>query len=162
MNKINFYNKTKVIDITQDHIMPETLTIMKADCIKEEKNLYLYHFLTAFPDEPTIVFTNSISSSKRVKSFLDIAGISSICLHAEMQQSQRIKKLDQFRDEKYRVLIATDLASRGIDITNISLVIHYHTPKDMDTMVHRCGRTARLGREGTTIILADSDDKKRL
>lgn len=85
MAKIHFKNKTKIIDITQDNILPETLTVMKAECLKEEKNLFLYHFLNAFPDESCIVFTNSISSSKRVKSFLDIAGTKSISLHAEMQ-----------------------------------------------------------------------------
>lgn len=85
MNKINFYNKTKVVDLTQEELLPESLTIMKVDCLKEEKNMLLLHFLRSYPKEPTIIFTNSISSSKRVKSFLEICGNPCISLHAEMQ-----------------------------------------------------------------------------
>lgn len=162
LNKIKFKNKTKVVDLTQVVLLPETLEILKVDCLKEEKSLFLYHFIKSFPDDPIMVFTNSITSSKRIKALMDVAGISSLSLHAEMQQRQRIKKLDQFRQGKYRVLIATDVASRGIDVDNVGVVLHYHSPKDIDTMVHRCGRTARQGRPGKSIILADSDDRSRL
>lgn len=79
-----------------------------------------------------------------------------------MQQNQRMKKLDSFRDGKTNVLVCTDVASRGIDIPQVDVVINIHCPKDVDTLVHRCGRTARMGKAGKSIIIADSDDRKRL
>lgn len=79
-----------------------------------------------------------------------------------MQQTQRIKKLDAFRQGKMNVLVCTDVASRGIDIPEVDIVINIHCPKDIDTLVHRCGRTARMGKAGQSIIIADGDDRKRL
>lgn len=72
-----------------------------------------------------------------------------------------MKKIDQFRERKVYVMICTDLASRGIDIPEVDLVVHYHLPKDIDTFIHRCGRTARLGREGKCILIADGEDLGR-
>jgi superfamily II DNA/RNA helicase len=72
-----------------------------------------------------------------------------------------MKKIDQFRQRKVFIMICTDLASRGIDIPEVDLVIHYHLPKDIDTFIHRCGRTARLGRSGRCILIADGEDNGR-
>ena len=63
---------------------------------------------------------------------------------------------------KKRILISTDVSSRGIDVKDINYVIHYHTPRDLDTFVHRSGRTARAGREGKAILITDAHDHKRL
>lgn len=161
-SKINFKNKTKVIDLTQEEILPETLKIYKVECLKEEKMLYLYYFIKTHPDDSIIVFTNSVNSTKRVHSLMTLLEIKCVSLHAQMQMRQRIKKLDQFREGKYRVLVSTDVGSRGLDIPEVSLVLHLHSPKDVDTMVHRCGRTARLGREGTSIIISDASDRERI
>lgn len=73
-----------------------------------------------------------------------------------------MEKIDKFRLHKSEVLICTDVASRGLDIPKVDLVIHYHIPKDIDTFIHRCGRTARLGRTGKSIIISDGDDCSRL
>ena len=162
MHKINFKNKTKIIDLTKETILPETLELLKVDCLKEEKMLYLYHFIRIHQGESIIVFTNSINSTKRVKSLLDLGGFKCICLHAQMQMRQRIKKLDQFRAGKFKILVCTDVASRGLDVPEVNVVLHLHTPKDADTMVHRCGRTARQGREGLSVIISDANDRKRL
>lgn len=79
-----------------------------------------------------------------------------------MQQHHRIKKLDSFRQGKVNVLICTDVASRGLDIPEVEIVINVHCPKDIDTLVHRSGRTARMGKSGKSIIIADGEDRKRL
>jgi ATP-dependent RNA helicase DDX24/MAK5 len=161
MHKIKFKNKTKIIDETQDAILPANLELLKIDGVKEEKNLYLYHFIKIHPKTPTIIFCNSINSVKRTQAFLAASGVHVVCLHAQLQQRQRMKKIDQFREGKCHVLISTDVASRGLDIPEVDLVVHYHIPKDIDTFIHRCGRTARLGRQGKSIILADGDDNGR-
>lgn len=79
-----------------------------------------------------------------------------------MQQSHRIKKLDSFRAGKVNILICTDVASRGLDIPEVEVVINIHCPKDIDTLIHRSGRTARMGKSGQSIIIADGEDRKRL
>lgn len=162
MHKINFKNKTKIIDMTKETILPDTLKLYKLECLKEEKMIYLYYFIKKHPDDSIIVFTNSINSTKRVNSLMTLLNIKCVCLHSQMQMRQRIKKLDQFRDGKFSVLVSTDVASRGLDIPEVSLVLHLHSPKDIDTMVHRCGRTARLGREGVSVIISDAFDRGRL
>jgi len=84
MNKIKFKNKTKIIDETQDAILPSNLEILQANCIKEEKNLYLYYFLKIHPITPTIIFCNSITSVKRTQAFLVAAGVKVVSLHAHL------------------------------------------------------------------------------
>lgn len=74
MKYISFRNKTKIIDMTQEALLPETLEIMKVDVLKDEKMLYLYYFVDLYKDKTMIIFTNSISSSNRIKSLLSIAG----------------------------------------------------------------------------------------
>lgn len=162
MKYVNFKNKTKVIDMTQEVMLPESLEVLKVDCLKEDKMLYLYYFATLYKDKTMIIFTNSISSSSRIKSLLNLASLRCTCLHSHIQQKQRIKKLDGFREGKYNILICTDVGSRGLDIPTVEVVINIHMPKDIDTLVHRSGRTARMGRAGKSILIADSDDRMRL
>lgn len=78
MKYISFKNKTKIIDMTQDALLPETLEVMKVDVLKDDKMLYLYYFVDLYKDKTIIIFTNSISSSNRIKSLLALAGISDL------------------------------------------------------------------------------------
>lgn len=73
-----------------------------------------------------------------------------------------MKKIESFSEGKKHILVTTDVASRGIDINNIDSVIHYHTPPDLDTFLHRSGRTARIGKEGKSIVITDAHDSKRI
>lgn len=74
MKYISFKNKTKIIDMTQDVMLPETLEVLKVDVLKEDKMLYLYYFVDLYKTKTMIIFTNSISSSNRIKSLLSLAG----------------------------------------------------------------------------------------
>jgi ATP-dependent RNA helicase DDX21 len=74
-------------------------------------------------------------------------------LHGDITQSQREKTLNGFREGRFSVLVATDVAARGLDIPNVDLVIHYEIPNDPETFVHRSGRTGRAGKEGTAILM---------
>ena len=162
MEKLTFNFKMKIIDLTKDQLIPKNLQIMKAICHHDDKLLYLTHFIRSATDEDILVFVNSISSTKKIKSILDCMDIPSANLHSKQQQRQRLKMLDSFKNSKKRILIATDVASRGLDIPQVSLVIHFHCPKDLDTFFHRCGRTSRTGgKEGKSIIIADADDQVR-
>lgn len=74
MKYISFKNKTKIIDLTQDALLPQTLEVLKVDVLKDQKMLYLYYFVDLYKDKTIIIFTNSISSSNRIKSLLSLAG----------------------------------------------------------------------------------------
>jgi superfamily II DNA/RNA helicase len=82
IHKIKFKNKTKIIDETQDAILPANLELLQCDSIKDEKNLNLYHFIKIHPKTPTIIFCNSINSVKRTQAFLNAAGVHVVALHA--------------------------------------------------------------------------------
>mmetsp|Transcript_2041 Transcript_2041/g.1864 ORF Transcript_2041/g.1864 Transcript_2041/m.1864 type:complete len:170 (-) Transcript_2041:139-648(-) len=97
--------------------------------------------------------------AKRVYGIINKLDVKTVCLHSEMQQRQRLKKLDQFTSGQFKVMICTDVASRGLDIPVVTFVIHYQIPNNVDTYVHRSGRTARIGREGTTFSLVGPSDK---
>lgn len=98
------------------------------------------------------MFTNTIRASKRVKFFMDAAGLKSVSLHSHMMQKQRLEKLEKFQKSKINILISTDVAARGLDF-EISNVIQYSVPINGDTYVHRVGRTARANRSGEALVL---------
>lgn len=81
-------------------------------------------------------------------------------LHSDMPQRERIDSLGRFRANAARILVATDVASRGLDIPNVDLVINYDVPRDPDDYIHRAGRTARAGRGGEVITIATEHDIK--
>lgn len=104
-------------------------------------------------DEPGIIFCNYKDSIDRVSNYLDKLGISHGCFYGGMEQKDRERALIKFRNGTYRLLLATDLAARGIDVPEIKFIIHYHLPHRAEEFTHRNGRTARMHKEGTAYIL---------
>ncbi|KAK6139514.1 hypothetical protein DH2020_026745 [Rehmannia glutinosa] len=96
-------------------------------------------------DEVSLALTNSIPSE---------------ALHGDISQHQRERTLNGFRQGKFTVLVATDVAARGLDIPNVDLVIHYELPNDPETFVHRSGRTGRAGKEGTAVLMFTSSQRR--
>ncbi len=109
-----------------------------------------------------IVFTRTKRGADRVSEYLDKAGIASAAIHGNKSQSQRERALGSFRTDKVKVLVATDIAARGIDVDGISHVINFELPNVPEAYVHRIGRTARAGASGTAITLCDSTEKSLL
>ncbi|XP_045505486.1 DEAD-box ATP-dependent RNA helicase 13 [Colias croceus] len=145
----------KVVDITtQNFGTAETLTECRIACSLDQKDAYVYYILKRHPGR-TIVFCNSINSVKRLAQILSLLKCRPLPLHASMQQRQRLKNLERFRDDSQGVLIATDVAARGLDIPNVDHVIHYQVPKTAENYVHRSGRTARANKEGLTILMME-------
>ncbi|RHY27596.1 hypothetical protein DYB32_010017, partial [Aphanomyces invadans] len=122
--------------------LPEGLELAQVECLDEHRNNVLYYFLTQYTGR-TIVFLNAISGVRKLAGVLQLLKLPVFALHAEMQQKQRLKKLDQFRANEKGILIATDVAARGLDIPSVDYVVHYHIPRSAETFVHRSGRTAR-------------------
>ncbi|XP_006879266.1 PREDICTED: ATP-dependent RNA helicase DDX24 [Elephantulus edwardii] len=157
MQKIGMRSKPKVIDLTRNEATVETLTETKIHCETDDKDLYLYYFLLQYPGR-TLVFANSISCIKRLSGLLKVLDIMPLSLHACMHQKQRLKNLEQFARLKDCVLLATDVAARGLDIPEVQHVIHYQVPRTSEIYVHRSGRTARATNEGLSLMLIGPDD----
>jgi ATP-dependent RNA helicase DeaD len=110
----------------------------------------------------TLVFCNTKRKVKNLQRQLMEQGTSACCLHGDMSQNQRDRIMNAFRKEKATVLVATDVAARGIDVRNIDLVINYDIPDKMEYYVHRIGRTGRAGDEGHALTLVNPRDWGKL
>jgi len=108
--------------------------------------------------ESVLVFTRTKSRAKSVAGRLDKSGYKVISLHGNLTQQKRQKALAGFRDGRYEIMIATDIAARGIDVTNISHVINYDMPETADAYTHRIGRTGRASRTGEAFTFVTNQD----
>ncbi|GAA5938732.1 hypothetical protein JCM3775_001976 [Rhodotorula graminis] len=149
----------EIIDLSPENGLVETLRECKVECLQNEKDIYLYHFLLRYPSR-TIVFLASIDGIRRLHPLLELLKVNVIPLHSGMQQRQRLKALDKFKSSPDAVLLATDVAARGLDIPAVSHVVHYQLPRAADTYVHRSGRTARAGTEGLALQIVAPEEKK--
>jgi ATP-dependent RNA helicase RhlE len=129
---------------------------------REDKSLLLRNLLETDNFKRVLVFTQMKHMADKLAVKLRLAGISSDVLHSDKSQAARIETLEQFRAGKTRVLIATDVAARGIDVEGITHVINYDLPVQIETYVHRIGRTARAGAEGTALTFCCSADRDKL
>ena len=119
----------------------------------------LRRLLATLPDgESIIVFSNYRESSERIAHYLTEQGINNALYHGGLAQEHRDKALIRFRGCSIRVLISTDLASRGLDIPEVEHVIHYHLPTSEEAYIHRNGRTARAGATGNAYIILGPDE----
>ena len=122
----------------------------------------LIHILQSETIETVIVFSRTKHGADRIARRLSQSGVSSTALHADRSQSQRRKALDDFKRKRYKVLVATDIAARGIDIDGISHVVNFETPAFAEDYIHRIGRTGRAESTGTAVTLVDDEEKKYL
>ncbi|MFC4452763.1 DEAD/DEAH box helicase [Deinococcus sonorensis] len=113
----------------------------------------LADLLTIYNPERAIIFTRTKREVDELAMELIHRGLEAEALHGDLAQSQRERALGAFRAGRVRVLVATDVAARGLDIPEVDLVVQYHLPQDPESYVHRSGRTGRAGRTGTAIVL---------
>uniref|UniRef100_A0A9J2PJ32 ATP-dependent RNA helicase n=1 Tax=Ascaris lumbricoides TaxID=6252 RepID=A0A9J2PJ32_ASCLU len=126
---------------------------------KERKDTNVVYLLTRYPGR-TLIFMNSIDASRRLYGILVKLQHKPVplLLHAKMIQKQRLKNLEKFTEVPNSVLLATDVAARGLDIRQVEHVIHYQVPKTAELYVHRSGRTARASHRGLTVLMVDPQD----
>lgn len=155
-------SQPKIIDITPSQTTGGTaqkLTECRITCSRELKDLYLYYFLQKHCGR-TIVFCNSIDCVRRLAKLFAILDCTPWPLHAKMAQRQRLKNLERFTESATGLLIATDVAARGLDIPNVEHVIHYQVPRTSENYIHRSGRTARGNKEGIAVLLMEPGEIK--
>ncbi|KAI6204915.1 RNA helicase [Aphelenchoides besseyi] len=127
-----------------------------------QKDSCLYFALLSYQAR-TLVFTNSIDAAQRLHGLLIKLQIqpTPLILHAKMHEKKRLKNLERFSQIPNSILLATDVAARGLDIQGIENVIHYQIPRTAEDYVHRSGRTARASRNGMSIMILDPKDVTR-
>ena len=110
----------------------------------------------------TMIFTRTKRTAQRVADDLAERGFAAAAVHGDLGQGAREQALRAFRSGKVDVLVATDVAARGIDVNDVTHVINYQCPEDAKTYVHRIGRTGRAGKEGVAVTLVDWDEHAAL
>jgi len=125
---------------------------------KNKKSALLVELLKQDDMDSVLVFTRTKHGADRVVRHLERAGISATAMHADKTQVQRMKALEGFKDGSVRVLVATDIAQRGLDISGITHVINYDVPQQPEDYVHRIGRTGRAAATGDAFTFMDADE----
>ncbi|MDO6446798.1 DEAD/DEAH box helicase [Colwellia sp. 1_MG-2023] len=124
----------------------------------DHKELLLEHFLSAEKYQQLIIFTATRADTERLSVKLSSQGLSTVALSGDLNQSQRNQIMDGFAKGQQKILITTDLASRGLDLVNVSHVINFDLPKHTEEFVHRIGRTGRAGNKGESISFVGPKD----
>jgi len=137
------------LDITKRFYLADNLT---------QKETLLQHFLTTEASQQVIIFTATRSDTERLAKLLSEQSMNAVALSGELNQSQRNQIMDSFAKGHHKILVTTDLASRGLDLINVSHVINFDMPKHTEEFVHRIGRTGRAGTKGDAISLVGPND----
>ena len=124
----------------------------------QHKDTYLVYLINEFAGQSAIVFTRTVNETQRIAILLRTLGFGAIPLHGQLSQSARLGALNKFRAGSREILVATDVAARGLDIPSVDVVLNYDLPPDSKTYIHRVGRTARAGKSGHAISVVTQYD----
>jgi ATP-dependent RNA helicase RhlB len=147
-----------MVEIEPEQVAVKTVEQIVYIVTTEEKYALLYNIITRQNLERVIVFCNRKDETRRLSDLFTRNNINCAVLSGDVPQNRRIRTLDDFKAGKIRMLVATDVAGRGIHIEGMDHVINYTLPRDPEDYVHRIGRTGRAGAVGTSISFADEDD----
>jgi ATP-dependent RNA helicase RhlE len=129
---------------------------------KRNKKALLIHILKDKSIDSVLVFSRTKHGANKITQDLEKVGIEAQAIHGNKSQNARQLALNNFKEKKIRVLVATDIAARGIDVDELSLVINYDLPDTPETYVHRIGRTGRAGAEGVALTFCDEEERESL
>jgi len=146
------------VEIEPEQVASDSVEQLVYLVTAKEKMTVLYNLVTGKQLERVIVFCNRRDVTRRVRDRLYRHDISCAMLSGEVNQQQRMKTLENFKEGKIRVLVATDVAGRGLHIEGVSHVINYNLPEDAEDYVHRIGRTGRAGASGISVSFADEEE----
>lgn len=135
----------------------ETLDQRYTLCAEYDRDMVLIEILRKYREghenASVIIFTNTKQGCQLLSMTLNKIGLENLCIHGYMRHKERVMALSKFKSNHIRTLVATDVASRGLDIPNVQLVLNHMLPKDPKEYIHRVGRTARAGRSGLSISI---------
>ncbi len=139
---------------TADRVAQEVYFVEPA-----EKKHTLINLLMGEPESRSLVFTRTKHGADKLVKFLDKSGITAAAIHGNKSQGARQRALGDFKSSRIKVLVATDIAARGIDIDELEFVVNYEIPEVPETYVHRIGRTGRAGNAGKAVSLCDAEER---
>ena len=154
-------------DVTIVKLQQQSLTVDRIDQFyyqvkQKEKQELLFQLLSLHGENTAIIFSNTKRMVDELEGLMSEKGIKSVALHGDMEQRQRDLVMRRFKNGEARILIATDVAARGIDVPEVDLVINYDLPQEDEFYIHRIGRTGRAGRQGKAISLVGPRDRNRV
>lgn len=151
------------VDVSRDQAKAENVKDAIFHCGQDEKAKYLLSIFRNRNPKQAIVFSNFKNNVERISRFLSDNGVPAMGISSLLTQAQRNRVLEQFKAENEKnVLVATDVAARGLDIKGVDLVVNFELPQDAESYVHRIGRTGRAGAEGTAFSLVSDRDVESL
>ncbi len=151
-----------LIEVGERRNPAETVTQQICPVPQEHKMDLLFHVLATEPVSNVIVFSRTKHRADRIKKKLDQRGFSATVLHSNRSQGQRQRALEGFRNGTFNILVATDIAARGIDVDGISHVINFDTPNQAEDYIHRIGRTGRAQSNGEALTFVARDEERYL
>lgn len=152
-------NAPQRVDVTPKLSVAETVEQFLYYVEKSKKIDLLIHFLNKESEKSVLVFSRTKHGADRIAKLLNSRGIVCEAIHSNKTQNARQKALTNFKSGKTRIVVATDIAARGIDVANLELVINFDMPDVAETYVHRIGRTGRAGQSGTALSFCTSEEK---
>jgi len=158
----DFTRDAQRVDVSHDEAVAPTITHRIHPVDHDRKRPLLVHVLTQEPGSQALVFCKTKHGADRVGDLLEASQVKTGVIHGRKSQPQRTRSLADFKAGRIRVLVATDIAARGLDIAQLPLVVNYDLPLVAEDYVHRVGRTGRAGVPGNAISLVTADEKPLL
>ncbi len=147
-----------IVEINPENIVSESVNQNVFIVTTDQKYILLYNLLKSDNSDSIIIFSNTRDETQLLTRKLRKNGFNCSLLSGAVAQKKRIQTLDDFKNKKIRILVATDVAGRGLHVENVSMVINYNLPHDPEDYVHRIGRTGRAGLSGKSISFACEDE----
>ncbi|HQR53854.1 MAG TPA: DEAD/DEAH box helicase [Burkholderiales bacterium] len=158
----HFMRAPMMIEVAARNAAAENVTHVVHFVESERKRDVLLHLLESSDVPQVLVFVSTRVGAARLSRWLEKAGVGATAIHGDKTQQERLVALDGFKDGTIRVLVATDVAARGLDIEELPLVLNYELPDGAENYVHRIGRTGRAGASGEAISLVAPDEREQL
>jgi ATP-dependent RNA helicase RhlE len=156
----DFLTKPQLIEVARSNATNDNVTQKVYSVAQSDKEALLIQLLKAASAKQVIIFTKTKITASRLSRSLEREGIAADAIHGDKTQQERIKALDAFKAGTCIALVATDVAARGLDITELPMVINYEIPSAPEDYVHRIGRTGRAGASGIAISFVSPEEEK--
>jgi ATP-dependent RNA helicase RhlE len=157
-----FLTNPETVEVAAPNSLAENLTQVLYPVEEQLKGELLLHLIRRDAMDQVLVFTRSRVGASRLASYLDRRGVNTTAIHGDRSQVERTRALAAFKGRFVKVLVATDVASRGLDIDNLPYVVNFELPHDPQDYIHRVGRTSRAGASGTAISLVSPSEVEEL
>ena len=148
----------RIVNIEPEHVAAETIDQRVYITTEAQKFTLVYNILDQLKPERVILFANRRDSTERLWENLKNEGLDAELLSGAVSQDKRVRVLERFKNGQVPILVATDVAGRGLHIDGVELIINYNVPEQAEDYVHRIGRTGRVGKKGISITFADEID----